>query len=231
MYDTLFSNPTDAWYDAFAEIASEQNLPVDGAELWRRWKEYEVNFRRVRTNLDDPAASPPFKTYETAWAECFERVFRDLGVRADAPAASRRSVEHMARRAPFEDTIAALQTLRGAARLAVFSNADDAFLLPMLGRYDLEFEFVASSESARIYKPHPGAFRHILDRLNLPPSRIWYVGDNPFDDVFGAHQAGITTVWINRKEAEFKGQIEPDIQIRSLAQIADHVATVVWADR
>ena len=40
---------------------------------------------------------------------------------------------------------------QGRARLGIFSNADDAFLRPLLATARLKFEFVASSESARVY--------------------------------------------------------------------------------
>ncbi len=219
-YDTLFANSPEKWQEAFAEIATEQKLPLGGPELWRRWKVHEVNFRKSRTNMDDPANNPPFKSYEQAWAECFERVFTEDSLSGDAAAAARRSVEHMSRRDPFPETVEAIRALDGRTRLAVFSNADDAFLRPMLEEYELPFESVNSSESAGIYKPHPAAYAHVLDKLGVAPNRAWYVGDHLWDDVHGASRVGMTTVWINRESLKFDGLTKPDIEISSLLELS-----------
>ena len=223
-YDTLFANSPEKWQEAFAEIAKEQRLPLDGPELWRRWKVYEVEFRKSRTNMEDPDDNPPFKSYEQAWAECFERVFADSSLPGDAAAAARRSVEHMSRRDPFPETVEAIRALEGRTKLAVFSNADDAFLLPMLEEYHLPFESVNSSESARIYKPHPAAYAHVLDKIGVSADRAWYVGDHLWDDVHGASRVGMTTVWINREPIVFDGITKPDIEIQSLMELSSLIS-------
>jgi 2-haloalkanoic acid dehalogenase type II len=205
VYDTLFHNPTDDWVSAFDAICHDQRLPFSGHSLWSRWKPHEIKFRQVRTNLQDPAQSPPFKTYEQAWTECFEAVFREAGVAGDAALAGRRSVEHMARRPIFPDTRPALATLEGRARLGVLSNADDAFVRPLLAGERLQLEAIESSESARVYKPAPAAFQHVLRVMGIAASHAWYVGDQLFDDVLGAHRVGMTTVWINRPGNPFAG--------------------------
>jgi 2-haloalkanoic acid dehalogenase type II len=205
VYDTLFVNPPEDWVAAFDGICHEQGLALTGSELWSRWKPHEVAFRRVRTNMDNPALSPPFKTYEQAWTECFETAFREAGVDGDPALAGRRSVEHMARRPISPDTRPALSALAGRVRLGVLSNADDAFLRPLLASARLKLEAIESSESARVYKPAPGAFHHVLRAMGLEARATWYVGDQLFDDVLGADRVGMTTVWINRRDNAFAG--------------------------
>lgn len=219
VYDTLFANSDDGWRRAFGAIIDEQELPIDSAELWRRWKKYERRFRTTRTNMEDPADSPPFKTYEQSWAECFQRVFDEGDIEGDAAAAARRSVEHMAHRDPFPEMVSAVNELAGRVRLAIFSNADEDFLRPLLDSYALPFEGVASSESARVYKPSPFAYKHILELIGVKPDQAWYVGDHPFDDVYGAHLAGMTTVWVNRSGERFEGEVSPDATVGSLTEL------------
>ncbi len=220
VYETLFANSHEHWQQTFAEIVEDQALSIDGPELWSRWRECESKFREDRTNMDDPLESPPFKTYERAWADCFQRVFDDGGMDGDAAAAARKSVEAMARREPFSEIVDALLDLEGRVRLAAFSNADEDYLRPMLDTYALPFEAVASSESARVYKPHPDAFLHILQKLGLEPEEAWYVGDHPLDDIYGAHLVGLTAVWINRRGAKFEGPLDPDIVIEDLSELS-----------
>ena len=59
VYNTLFRNETSAWLDTFGSICRLQGLPVSPQELWDVWKSFEMEFRRVRTNLERPEESPP----------------------------------------------------------------------------------------------------------------------------------------------------------------------------
>ena len=215
-YDTLFQNPQSGWQEVIGNIAVDQDLRVDGGELYREWKALEVQFRARRVNMADPQLAPPFMSYEEAWAGCFAEAFRSMGLDGDPALASRRCVEHMAARPPFPETIAALEALDGRCALGVFSNADDDFLLPLIATTGIEWAAVATSESARVYKPMTAAFDHIAGMLDVVPSRTWYVGDHLLDDVLGSNQAGMTSIWVNRNSHEFDGESRPDAVISDL---------------
>ena len=215
-YDTLFKNPQSGWQEVIGKIADDQDLRVDGGELYREWKALEVQFRARRVNMANPQLAPPFMSYEEAWAGCFAEAFRSMGLDGDPALASRRCVEHMAARPPFPETIAALKALDGRCALGVFSNADDDFLLPLIATTGIEWAAVATSESARVYKPMTAAFDHIASLLDVCPSRTWYVGDHLLDDVLGSNQAGMTSIWVNRNSHEFDGESRPDAVISDL---------------
>ncbi|MEE8443644.1 MAG: HAD family hydrolase, partial [Dehalococcoidia bacterium] len=189
MYETLVHNAPLLWVRTFGEICDEQGLQMTGQELWDRWKPLENVFRKER---DDP--SYPFKSYEQAWHECFEQVFRPLG-KGDAAAAAHRSVVELGRREAYPETVDVIARLRSANhfRLGVLSNADNDFLSPVLKFRNLEFDAVVSSETARAYKPAPHAFRLITEALDVSAEACLYVGDSQYDDVNGAHSAGMRT--------------------------------------
>ncbi|HJP28714.1 MAG TPA: HAD family hydrolase, partial [Dehalococcoidia bacterium] len=212
-YDTLFLNSHDDWKLSFAEIIAAQDIPLETEEFWTYWRKYEVNFRKVRTDLGRPYNSPPFKSYRQAWTECFQQVFDDINFDGDANLAGDRASLHMTDRPVFPETVEALNLLKGRVKLGVFSNADDDGLLPLLASEGLEFDFVASSQSAQVYKPALAAFEHLYTGLETDPSKIWYVGDKLFDDVLGGYRSGATTVWINRNNEEVDREPEPDIEI------------------
>ena len=227
-YRTLFDNSHDDWKLTFGEIIEAQGLPLDSEELWTRWRKYEIDFRKVRTDLGRPYNSPPFKSYRQAWTECFQNVFDDLGlgVDADAHAAGHRAAMHMTDRPIFPDTLEALDLLKGRVKLGLFSNADNEGLRPLLANAGLEFDFVASSESAQVYKPALAAFKHLFEGLGTDPEKTWYVGDQLCDDVLGGYRAGATTVWINRNGDEVDREPDPDIEItdlRVLSEILEHI--------
>jgi 2-haloalkanoic acid dehalogenase type II len=208
-YRTLFQNAPADWERTFGEICLEQRLTVSGPDLWDRWKTYEVNFRATRLSPGPDGALPPFRSYRQAWGECFARVFKDLGARADPRAAAAACVRHMAARQPYPETAAAVAALAERTKVAVLSNADDDFLRPCLSALKSDFAAVVSSESARVYKPAPGIFLALLDRLDLEPRTVWFVGDHLHEDVYGSAAAGMSAIWINRpaRDGYYAGQV------------------------
>lgn len=74
-----------------------------------------------------------------------------------------------------------------------------------------EIRYLVSSEEAGKEKPSKEIFDLCLEKLNLPPGEIWYVGDNFVRDVQGALQAGMNAVWFHPEAGteEGAGQEEP----------------------
>lgn len=226
-YRTLVSNDHADWRVLFGRIIREQGLPFTQDDLWEKWRRYELQFRASRTVFEDQSKSPPFKSYEQAWSECFAKVFEDEGVEGDPEAAGRRCVEHLARRPLFPDTVPALQALIGKVKVGVFSNADDGSVRPLLKSSRIRFDAVASSESTRVYKPARAAFDKIVDMLGVDRERVWYVGDHLYDDVRGGNEAGLTTVWINRTGAiPEAGDATPAIEISDLRELPQVIASI-----
>ena len=105
---------------------------------------------------------------------------------------------------PYEDTIPALTALREAGyRLAVISNWDFS-LHRVLRVHQLSglFELVLASFEEGIEKPAPEIFHIALSRLNVHPSRALHVGDDPYDDVHGAHRAGMRALLFDRAQKQ-----------------------------
>ena len=149
-----------------------------------------------------------------------------MNLNADAKKAGDRASLHMTNRPIFPETVEALRLLQGRVKLGVFSNADDEGLRPLLSNAGLSFDFVASSQSAQVYKLALAAFEHLYAGLETNPDKVWYVGDKLFDDILGGYRSGATTVWINRNGEEVDREPEPDIEIndlRELSGILEHI--------
>ena len=200
MYGTLARNDASAWEGTVHAIAREQDLPVSGETLWSEWSRREVDFRKTRTNMADPAASPPFRTYWEAWRDTFVDSFAALGVEGDAGAAATRCIDALATREPFSDAAQVLNALDGRHRLAVLSNADDRYLDATIRHNGWRFSAVVSSESARAYKPDPRIFSTFCGQAGVAPEQVLYVGDSPYDDVHGAKLAGMQAVLLLRDQ-------------------------------
>lgn len=99
------------------------------------------------------------------------------------------------------------------------------------GVYDLIDGDVYTSEIAWT-KPSPHAFRAAMDAVGVAdPARCVYVGDRLFDDVWGAHHAGLRAIHVphSRIPAEQVGHTEgePDAVAHRLAEVAEIVSG--WA--
>ena len=220
MFETLAHNLPGQWEETFRHICQRQGLDGDPTRLWQEWRALDRQFRQARTNMDAPEVSPPFKSYRQAWEESFHEAFRRLGLRGDPAAAAQTCTQAMSQRELFPDVKPALAELRRRWRTALLSNADDAYLFPIVKRHGLAFEVAISSEQARAYKPHPAAFRVVLDALGVPAGQCVYVGDNLFDDVLGSVNVGMVAVWLNRNGAvRDPSKPQPDYEVRSLSEL------------
>lgn len=47
-----------------------------------------------------------------------------------------------------------------------------------------------------IQKPDPAPFLYTAEKLGIAPEELYYVGDNPINDILGAQAAGYVPVWI-----------------------------------
>lgn len=64
-------------------------------------------------------------------------------------------------------------------------------------------------------KPHPEAFRALLDAVGVPGERAVFVGDRPRDDVWGARRVGMRTVLMRGRPVE-GWDVVPDAELDTL---------------
>jgi 2-haloalkanoic acid dehalogenase type II len=125
----------------------------------------------------------------------------------------------------YPDALPAIEALRARYALAVLSDADTDFLHGNLTRQDLAIDTIVTSEDVCAYKPHVSMFRVACARLDVEPSQAVYVGDSPWADIAGAHNAGMRAVWINRHAIDWPDDIEPpDAMVLSLSELPETIA-------
>ena len=74
-------------------------------------------------------------------------------------------------------------------------------------------------------KPHADAFAHVLDALGIDdPSRVVFVGDRPYDDIYGAQQFGMRTV-LRPNPSVPVWDVEPDATIDALPELLNLIDT------
>ncbi len=80
---------------------------------------------------------------------------------------------------------------------------------------------VLVSERIGVRKPSPEAFVLLARQLDVAPSNLWYVGDDPEIDCAGARAARAAAVWINWEDRPYPAGLEPpDHMIASLSELS-----------
>jgi putative hydrolase of the HAD superfamily len=73
-------------------------------------------------------------------------------------------------------------------------------------------------------KPHPEAFRAAMAAVGVTdPGSCVFVGDRPYDDVYGAKQLGMRAVLIPHSEVPAYDGVVPDAVITRLAELPAHL--------
>ena len=215
MFNTIAQDGTELWRKTFEAIIAEQGLETTPEELRHAWDYGAGNFRDRRT-----APGAPFESYLNGWAHAFAEAFNELNLTGDAMAASQRSIDDLGTRPLFPDSVEALSILGQTRQLAVISNADDAYLDPVVGRLPVRMGAVISSEAQRCYKPDRRIFDAAVDKLGVQPAECVYVGDRQFEDVMGSRSVGMTAIWINRFDRPTDPDLPiPDAEIRDLLEL------------
>jgi len=165
--------------------------------------------------------------HEVPSRERFRRALHRLGVEEPHEMAERLSVAHMrnlasmtALPAGHADLLAELAT---RYRLALVSNFDHASTARrVLAMHDVArfFEMVLISDDHGRRKPHPAIFEAALRGMRVEASHALFIGDSLDEDVGGAQNVGLTTVWINAKgEAPSADAPLPDYTIARLTEL------------
>jgi putative hydrolase of the HAD superfamily len=86
----------------------------------------------------------------------------------------------------------------------------------LIGLFDARFY----SSELEYTKPHVDVFRAVLDALEVSdPSRAVFVGDRPFDDIYGSKQAGMAAILRPNPAVPPFDEAEPDATIEQLSDL------------
>jgi 2-haloacid dehalogenase len=175
--------------------------------------------------LETELEAGPYRTYREVLALVMDGLGQRLGF---VPAATERGAlaDSVGQWPPFPDTVEGLQRLAGRYKLAILSNIDDELFAesaPLLGT---EFAAVITAQQVGSYKPNPRNFQVAIERLGLPREQILHVAQSLFHDIAPAKEAGLATVWVNRRHdrpgfgATPRSAARPDLEVPDLATLA-----------
>ncbi len=118
----------------------------------------------------------------------------------------------------FPDVLPALQILSEKYPLVSLSNGNADVIRLQLGEF---FTHSVSARDVGVLKPHAKIFGTACEHLGLNADEVLHIGDHPIEDIKGAADYGMHTVWINRKEQDWQHDHEPHAQVNDLNQLVD----------
>jgi putative hydrolase of the HAD superfamily len=114
---------------------------------------------------------------------------------------------------------AALHTLAHAGyHLAIASNFDSRLRTVLAGLPDLARWAATAliSSELGVRKPHPGFYRIACRRIDLLPSQVLFIGDNPEHDLDGPRRAGLQSALVSSGKSSDSGASIADLSRRLL---------------
>jgi 2-haloalkanoic acid dehalogenase type II len=197
----------------FDDFAWRLGLPLGPGELYRRYAEI------ISREPTEDAASG-FVPYWTSWLAAGRRLLSPFGRESAAEQFADAYAQMHATAVIFPEVPAAIRALARHFRIGVIANADHDDLMRCLEHNGLRFDLLVDSETAGCYKPEPRIFQRACDALLVSASEAVMVGDTPETDVWGAHQAGLRAVWLNRGHRDWPASLAgPDAVIGELGQL------------
>ena len=101
----------------------------------------------------------------------------------------------------FEKVEEALEKLSKNFVLGVLTNGNADIFKFDIGKY---FKFSISSLEAKDSKPNRAHFDEAIKRVdNINFENILHIGDHQINDIFGAFNLGIESLWFNNKGVEW----------------------------
>ena len=206
---------------AFSLMARNRIIPIlDGPQLARA----EDAFRASRHAAETTGRETSHVEDLTAMVAALElqRLVSPKAIEETIATLHRRCVETATM---IEGATQALQDLRDSSyRLGIISNAAySPFLTWTLDHFKLLqfFELIVVSADVETRKPWPQIFHIALERMELLPSQVAYVGDDYHKDVVASKRVGMRAIWFqpDGNPAPSNQEESPDASVTSLDQI------------
>jgi putative hydrolase of the HAD superfamily len=119
----------------------------------------------------------------------------------------------------YEDVAPTLDILSVEYSLVAVTNGNADIGLTGVDRW---FDFSVSAAEVGHQKPHPLVFQTAMSRAGVAPGETVHIGDDEQRDIYGASEAGVRTIWINRGDRDWNhADCEADHHIRSLTELPE----------
>ncbi len=121
----------------------------------------------------------------------------------------------------FDDARPALEFL--AQRFPLVSLSNGNANLERIGLAPL-FKAAISAREFGVGKPDPRIFHAAAGAVEVMPEQVLHVGDDATLDALGALNAGMQAAWLNRSDALWPHESEPQVTLSTLTELCELLA-------
>jgi len=155
-FDGVLANSMEAHFACYKQALEEAGVPIDKTQFY--YQAGMTGREQIRYFADQ------------------------AGVTVDVERVYQRNQElkpaHVHRIAAIEVNIELLRTLRAAGHpVAIASGSTTRSILPVMERFGIEVDAMATADCVNRGKPHPDLFLAAADRLGVPPSQCTVIED------------------------------------------------------
>lgn len=225
MADAVTFDSYTTLVDVYSQAAVLEEM-VDGIEhpefVSRFWRLRNMMYTVIANDID--AYRPFYEIQQLSLQFALESCGYDV------PA----DVQNEIRQTVYKENIEIFDDVRpGMERLAelgydlyIISNGDPDMLDHMVEQADIGMlvEDTISADEIEMFKPDPAIYRHSADKIGVPIENILHVSGGTMRDIWGANNAGMQTVWLNRPGKHYPTESlgeDPDFTIESIHDIAE----------
>ncbi|MBL6991125.1 MAG: HAD family hydrolase [Bacteriovoracaceae bacterium] len=116
----------------------------------------------------------------------------------------------------YPETLEVLKKIKFRYKTALITNGNSDPSQMGFGKY---FDIIILGEHYPYKKPDKRIFRQLLKLASVNPEDVVHIGDSIENDVRGANDMGMTSVWINRLTKENKTNHHPTHEINCLTEL------------
>ena len=121
----------------------------------------------------------------------------------------------------FDDALPALEFLASRFPVVALSNGNADLERIGLSRF---FRAAVSAREFGIGKPDPRIFHAAAGAVDTMPEGVLHIGDDATLDALGALNAGMQAAWLNRGDAIWPHDTEPQVMLAHLGELRDLLA-------
>ena len=212
VYGTLISTG-NASIRAVKKILNKYDKDIIPEVFYSKWKEKNNHYKR---NCNE------FMLEKDIFEKSLGELYNEYGIFGDYHKDVNIMLYTMKNRYFFPEVVDTLHTLQSKYNLIIGSTTDDEPLFQNLKFNNIDIfnsEHIFTSERLKCYKPDKAFYEGILQKCDLKPDEVVFVGDSLVDDVWGPKQLGICTVLIDRNNLYKKNSIQPNYVINKLLDL------------
>ncbi len=215
-------------YRMLANLLDYQGVRIEPEELRRQF--YDINKRQRRESFEE---HPEFNVaaifqeivdrYGSAYTRTLppERLAQLPGFLAETFRAASRSKLQL-----YPGVREVLDYLKARYMLAAVSDGQSLWAHPELQSVGLAdyFDPVLVSSDFGFRKPDARMFEFALAEMELKPEEAVFIGNDMYRDVWGAHQAGMKTVFFQSNQGDWKSRgVEADYIIYNFRELPEAI--------